>query len=98
MLRLTLLLAEPSTSLIITALSVGVTGQYSLKVAEMDVTPHAGMRFTRIDMDDYTIESADFGKVGRYNIKAIKKPTMTTKNSAAQLLWLFLTLQKCLAS
>ncbi len=58
---------KTSTSFDTTALSVGVTGQYSLKVAEMDVTPHAGMRFTRIDMDDYTIESADFGKVGQYN-------------------------------
>ena len=58
---------KTSTSFDTTALSVGVTGQYSLKVAEMDVTPHAGMRFTRIDMDDYTIDSADFGKVGQYN-------------------------------
>ena len=58
---------KTSTSFDTTALSVGVTGQYALKVAEMDVTPHAGMRFTRIDMDDYTIESADFGKVGQYN-------------------------------
>ena len=33
----------------------------------MDVTPHAGLRFTRIDMDDYTIDSADFGEVGQYN-------------------------------
>ena len=58
---------KTSTSFDTSALSVGVTGQYALKVAEMDVTPHAGMRFTRIDMDDYTIESADFGKVGQYN-------------------------------
>ena len=58
---------KTSTSFDTTALSVGVTGQYALKVAEMDVTPHAGMRFTRIDMDDYTIESADFGNVGQYN-------------------------------
>ena len=58
---------KTSTSFDTTALSVGVTGQYSLKVAEMDVTPHAGMRFTRIDMDDYTIDSADFGEVGQYN-------------------------------
>ena len=58
---------KTSTSFDTTALSVGVTGQYSLKVAEMDVTPHAGMRFTRIDMDDYSIESAEFGEVGQYN-------------------------------
>ena len=58
---------KTSTSFDTTALSVGVTGQYSLKVAEMDVTPHAGMRFTRIDIDDYSIESADFGNVGQYN-------------------------------
>ena len=58
---------KTSTSFDTTALSVGVTGQYALKVAEMDVTPHAGMRFTRIDIDDYTIDSADFGEVGQYN-------------------------------
>ena len=58
---------KTSTSFDTSALSVGVTGQYALKVAEMDVTPHAGMRFTRIDMDDYTIDSANFGKVGQYN-------------------------------
>ena len=58
---------KTSTSFDTSALSVGVTGQYALKVAEMDVTPHAGMRFTRIDMDDYTFDSADFGKVGQYN-------------------------------
>ena len=58
---------KTSTSFDTTALSVGVTGQYALKVAEMDVTPHAGLRFTRIDMDDYTIDSADFGEVGQYN-------------------------------
>ena len=58
---------KTSTSFDTSALSVGVTGQYALKVAEMDVTPHAGMRFTRIDMDDYTIDSADFGEVGQYN-------------------------------
>ena len=58
---------KTSTSFDTSALSVGVTGQYSLKVAEMDVTPHAGMRFTRIDMDDYSIDSAEFGEVGQYN-------------------------------
>ena len=58
---------KTSTSFDTSALSVGVTGQYALKVAEMDVTPHAGIRFTRIDMDDYTIDSADFGEVGQYN-------------------------------
>ena len=58
---------KTSTSFDTSALSVGVTGQYALKVAEMDVTPHAGLRFTRIDMDDYTIDSADFGEVGQYN-------------------------------
>ncbi|MCK0515356.1 autotransporter domain-containing protein [Anaerobiospirillum sp. NML120448] len=58
---------KTSTSFDTTTLSVGVTGQYALKVAEMDVTPHAGMRFTRIDMDDYSIDSAEFGEVGQYN-------------------------------
>ena len=37
-----------------TNLSVGVTGQYKLSLAGMDVTPHAGLRYSMIDMDDYS--------------------------------------------
>ena len=47
------------------ALSIGVTGQYEFATQSMTVTPHAGLRFTKLSMDDYTVkaggtEIADF--------------------------------------
>ena len=42
-----------------TNLSVGVTGQYQLEFSGATVTPHAGLRFSRIDLDDYTIDGED---------------------------------------
>ena len=41
------------------ALSIGVTGQYEFVTQSMTVTPHAGLRFSRIDLDDYTVDGAD---------------------------------------
>ena len=42
-----------------TNLSVGVTGQYQLDFNGTTVTPHAGLRFSRIDLDDYTVDGED---------------------------------------
>ena len=42
-----------------TNLSVGVTSQYQLEFSGATVTPHAGLRFSRIDLDDYTVDGAD---------------------------------------
>ena len=42
-----------------TNLSVGVTGQYQLNFNGTTVTPHAGLRFSRIDLDDYTVDGED---------------------------------------
>ena len=42
-----------------TNLSVGVTGQYQLDFNGTTVTPHAGLRFSRIDLDDYTIDGEE---------------------------------------
>ena len=39
------------------ALSIGVTGQYEFTTQSMTVTPHAGLRFTKLSMDDYTVKS-----------------------------------------
>ena len=51
-------LGKVTTSIDSTNLSVGVTGQYKLSVAGMDVTPHAGVRFSKLDIDDYATEYA----------------------------------------
>ena len=47
-------LGKVTTSIDSTNLSVGVTGQYKLSLSGMDVTPHAGLRYSMIDMDDYS--------------------------------------------
>ena len=39
------------------ALSIGVTGQYEFATQSMTVTPHAGLRFTKVSMDDYTVKA-----------------------------------------
>ena len=51
-------LGKVTTSIDSTNLSVGVTGQYKLSLAGMDVTPHAGVRFSKLDIDDYATEYA----------------------------------------
>ena len=40
-------------------LSLGVTGKYSMAFNGVNVTPHAGLRFSNIDLDDYTIDGED---------------------------------------
>ena len=38
--------------------SVGITGQYQVDTGSVLVTPHAGLRYSSIDVDDYTIADA----------------------------------------
>lgn len=56
-----------NTSVDSTTLSLGVTGKMDLKVQGFNVAPHAGLRFQRIDMDDYSVASAKHGQVGSYS-------------------------------
>ena len=39
-----------------TNLSVGVTGKYALNLNGVSVTPHAGLRYSSIDIDDYSVD------------------------------------------
>lgn len=41
-----------------TVVSAGVTGEYKFATAALDVVPHAGLRFTRIDTDSYDVKSS----------------------------------------
>ena len=50
-----------STSFDTTALSAGVTGQYTMDFAGVQVAPHAGLRFTRLDMDNFEAVGFDGG-------------------------------------
>ena len=58
------LLGKASTSFDTTAISAGVTGQYTMDFSGVQVAPHAGLRFTRLDMDNYTIHGFDGTEVG----------------------------------
>ena len=57
-----------------TNLSVGITGKYELSFNGVNVTPHVGLRFSNIDLDDYTIDgeevvaSADSDKLNLFSI------------------------------
>ena len=56
-----------TTSFDTAALSVGVTAQYSLDLNGFAVVPHAGLRYTSLDMDDYDLEGADSGNIGNFD-------------------------------
>ena len=40
-----------------TAISLGVTAKYTFDFGGVEVAPHAGLRYTNIDLDDYSIKS-----------------------------------------
>ena len=42
-----------------TAVTMGVTGQYTVSTPMFDVTPHLGARFIRLNTDSYDLTSAD---------------------------------------
>ena len=41
------------------AVTMGLTGQYTISTAAVDVTPHLGARFIRLNTDSYDLMSAD---------------------------------------
>ena len=60
-------LGKVSASADTTAWSLGVTGQYQFTFASIDVTPHAGLRFTSLDLDDYGVNAAGHGTVANFD-------------------------------
>ena len=58
-----------------TAVTLGLRGEYKLNVATMDVTPHLGVRYTRLAIDSYdtkvngyTVASTDFDTMQMFSI------------------------------
>ena len=47
------------TSLDSTNFSVGVTGKYELDINGVSVAPHAGLRYSSIDIDDYSVDGQE---------------------------------------
>lgn len=50
-----------------TNLSAGVTGKVNLELGGFNVAPHVGLRYSRIDVDDYSLHSASNGNVAQMN-------------------------------
>ena len=50
---------------------VGITGQYALEFSGVDIKPHAGLRYSSLDLDDYTVDSAVAGEVAGYEADSL---------------------------
>lgn len=47
-----------ATSLDSTSLSAGIAAQYAMTFKDVEVVPHAGIRYTRVESDDYSVAGA----------------------------------------
>lgn len=71
-------------------LSFGVNGKYEFNFENFDLTPHAGIRFSHVNLDDFTLASATDGEIAHVsaqNLDVINIPvgitlgkTFTTEN------------------
>ena len=53
-------------------LSLGVTGAYAFETAAgIEVTPHVGLRYSYIDIDDYSVKGKTTGNVGDYSADSL---------------------------
>ena len=60
------------TSLDSSNLSLGVTGAYAFETAAgIEVTPHVGLRYSYIDIDDYSVKGKTTGTVGDYSADSL---------------------------
>ena len=60
------------TSLDSSNLSLGVTGAYAFETAAgIEVTPHVGLRYSYIDIDDYSVQGKTTGTVGDYSADSL---------------------------
>ena len=60
------------TSLDSSNLSLGVTGAYAFETAAgIEVTPHVGLRYSYIDIDDYSVQGKTTGVVGDYSADSL---------------------------
>ena len=66
-------IAKLETSLDSSNLSLGVTGSYAFETAAgIKVTPHVGLRYSNIDIDDYSVKADQgYGTVGDYSADSL---------------------------
>ena len=59
-------IGELSSSMDAAIYTVGVTAQYGLEFSGIDIKPHAGLRYSFVDLDDYSVDSSVAGEVAGY--------------------------------
>ena len=64
-------IGELSSSMDASVFTVGVTGQYALDVAGFGIKPHVGLRYSNLDLDDYSVNSAVAGEVAGYEADSL---------------------------
>ena len=60
-----------NTSVDSESLSLGVTGKLEYDVNRVKIMPHAGLRYQRLDMDDYNVNSTKYGQVAHYGSETL---------------------------
>ena len=60
-----------SSSMDTTSYSLGVTGQLDYEFNNINIRPHAGLRYQHVDMDDYGVKG-DVGQVASYSADEMK--------------------------
>ena len=64
-------IGELSSSMDASIFTIGITGQYALEFSGVDIKPHAGLRYSSLDLDDYTVDSAVAGAVAGYEADSL---------------------------
>ena len=64
-------IGELSSSMDAAIFTIGITGQYALEFSGVDIKPHAGLRYSSLDLDDYTVDSAVAGEVAGYEADSL---------------------------
>ena len=64
-------IGELSSSMDASIFTIGVTGQYALEFSGVNIKPHAGLRYSSLDLDDYTVDSAVAGEVAGYEADSL---------------------------
>ena len=64
-------IGELSSSMDASIFTIGVTSQYALEISGVDIKPHAGLRYSSLDLDDYTVDSAVAGEVAGYEADSL---------------------------
>ena len=75
------------------SLSYGTNAAYTFHQREFDITPHAGFRFTHVNVNNYTIKSGSYsvleGQKGHQNIWSFPLGTTLSKKYQSKSSWYY---------